>query len=105
MEEVYDETKWRGVLGVGYENFNYKELALTTSEDSVTLTDLEDNEITARAVVLFCPKDCTFMLNAALPATPPVLESDLYFTLRVRVTSIAAKVASGTSTLYIYYVW
>lgn len=102
---AFDEAKYRGIIGIGYENFNYQELSLTTTEASVILTDLSGNPIKARAVTLYCPDDCNFMFNSALPATPPILEADLYFGFQMQVTSVSGKVTSGTSTLYIYYAW
>ena len=105
-QPAYDKTKHRGAIGVGYENFNYKQLSVNTTESNVVLTDLNGNPITARAVTLYCTVACSFGLDQSVAdySNEPQLPETTFLTISKRVNRVYGK-ASSSGTLRIYYVW
>lgn len=103
---IYDETKYRAALGIGYENFNYVELAIGASEDNVALNDLDGNPVTARAVMFYSTVDAQYGLNRSTADYPnePQLPAEMFLTISAQVTTVYGKASTG-GTLRIYYVW
>lgn len=105
-QQAYDRTKQRGALGIGYENFNYKQFTVNPTEASVKLTDLEGNAIEARAITLYGTVACSFGLDQSVAdyGSEPQLPATTFFSISKRVQRVYGK-ASSSGTLRIYYVW
>ena len=103
---AYNKTHQYGALGIGYNNFNYKQLTIGTSEDDVELTDLEGNAIEARAITLYSTVACSFGLDQSVAnyGSEPQLPATTFFSISKRVQRVYGKSASS-GTLRIYYVW
>lgn len=103
---AYNKTQQRGALGIGYNNFNYKQFTVNTSEASIELTDLEGNAIEARAVTLYSTVACSFGLDQSVADydNEPQLPATTFFSISKRVQRVYGKAASS-GTLRIYYVW
>lgn len=103
---IYNENTYVGALGIGYENFNYKELAINTTEDNVILTDLDDGPVTARAITVYSTVACRFGLNKSTSDydNEPQLPAETFLSVSCQITKVYGK-SSQTGTLRIFYVW